>query len=797
MFKKYIVILLIFVLQSFLWGALLEVGQTDDFVFNTIQSAVDYAVENDTILVHPGHYIENVRVIEKSLVIGSLFMSTNDTTYIENTIVDGNNSGTVFYVYHERYFPELRTITLSGFSIINGNGAMNEADEIKYAGGVFIGSYSTHSSEFSKVSNCIIKNNNGAMGGGGTFFESNILLEGCVIFNNNGGVYGGGFMADGNDYQIVFSQENLNSIYSNSAGNGKDIYFLTGTDESELGTICLDKISINPEDDDISNYYHVDSRFDWNEDLTYNTIANERYEADLYVSMVGSDNNSGLNSSDPLKTISKACSLLKPRADGEYNTIYVAPGLYTPTLTGEILPISINQGTRIVGEDPNITVIDGENSITNFFFIENRGNISVEGLTLTNLFSGTPFSGTIFAKYSNNLIFKNLIINDVHSYLAGLYFNEVDGFIVSDIYLNNYNYRGFGFLKSNGLSNNLWADNLNVTYILPGVGASSPFHYEIGDYEISNIKVTNSVIPGGRAFQYVNPSEDANDDVTINNLLVANCSTSPLDWNMALIGFGCEHNQNIYVNNLTVVNNTSSLSSVYMRGNVVMRNVILDNDTLNEIKIGTASEPPYNPGTSILDIDNSLIRGGIDAIYVESNDYNNLIWGENNIDVAPSFVGGNEEDYNSYQLAEGSPCIDAGTPDLDEYYITEYDMLGHARLFGSAVDIGCFEFGAPVSNADNEESEKPHIEITLYPNPFNPETTIDFNLKEDSNVELSIYNIKGQLVKKLVSEKLLSGNHKIVWKGENSSNKRVSSGIYFCKLKTAYKTTTRKMVLIK
>ncbi|MCD4818882.1 MAG: T9SS type A sorting domain-containing protein [Candidatus Cloacimonetes bacterium] len=90
---------------------------------------------------------------------------------------------------------------------------------------------------------------------------------------------------------------------------------------------------------------------------------------------------------------------------------------------------------------------------------------------------------------------------------------------------------------------------------------------------------------------------------------------------------------------------------------------------------------------------------------------------------------------------------------------------------------------------------------TNYPNPFNPETTIKYNLKTDANVELEIYNIKGQKVKTLVNNEMKAGAHTIVWQGKDENNNSVSSGVYFYKLNTKNCrenfTATRKMILMK
>jgi len=84
-----------------------------------------------------------------------------------------------------------------------------------------------------------------------------------------------------------------------------------------------------------------------------------------------------------------------------------------------------------------------------------------------------------------------------------------------------------------------------------------------------------------------------------------------------------------------------------------------------------------------------------------------------------------------------------------------------------------------------------------YPNPFNPVTKISYSVKEPSNVTMEIYNIRGQLVKSLVNEVKETGNYTISWNGIDNSNKSVSSGVYFYKMKTQNYNSTKKMILMK
>jgi len=83
------------------------------------------------------------------------------------------------------------------------------------------------------------------------------------------------------------------------------------------------------------------------------------------------------------------------------------------------------------------------------------------------------------------------------------------------------------------------------------------------------------------------------------------------------------------------------------------------------------------------------------------------------------------------------------------------------------------------------------------PNPFNPSTTIQYILVKPTNVQLTIYNSLGQVIRTLVNEKQLQGLKSVVWNGENDFGEPVSSGIYFYNLRVGEQAQTNKMLLIK
>ncbi|MCD4711784.1 MAG: T9SS type A sorting domain-containing protein, partial [Clostridiales bacterium] len=83
------------------------------------------------------------------------------------------------------------------------------------------------------------------------------------------------------------------------------------------------------------------------------------------------------------------------------------------------------------------------------------------------------------------------------------------------------------------------------------------------------------------------------------------------------------------------------------------------------------------------------------------------------------------------------------------------------------------------------------------PNPFNPETTINYSLPVDSHVVIEIYNIRGQKVKTLVDHSVEAGRHSVVWSGKNEHGISVSSGVYFTRMRTGKQSLIQKMLLLK
>ncbi len=144
------------------------------------------------------------------------------------------------------------------------------------------------------------------------------------------------------------------------------------------------------------------------------------------------------------------------------------------------------------------------------------------------------------------------------------------------------------------------------------------------------------------------------------------------------------------------------------------------------------------------------------------------------------------------------------------------------EAFGAAVamqDSSVFLVGSPGDNDNGNASgsayvyENPAVGITgqpaanlpqqfvllqNFPNPFNPETAISYQLSDLSHVRLEIYNSVGQKVKTLVNEQLVAGTYTVQWNGTNDAGQQVASGVYLNRLRVGNTfVQTRKMMLMK
>ncbi|MDH3889767.1 MAG: T9SS type A sorting domain-containing protein [candidate division Zixibacteria bacterium] len=99
--------------------------------------------------------------------------------------------------------------------------------------------------------------------------------------------------------------------------------------------------------------------------------------------------------------------------------------------------------------------------------------------------------------------------------------------------------------------------------------------------------------------------------------------------------------------------------------------------------------------------------------------------------------------------------------------------------------------------ADGEGMPESYILSANYPNPFNPSTTIEYNLPTRSQVRVEVLNALGQTVRLLVDAPVSAGLHRVVWDGHSQDGTPVASGVYYYRIVAGDLINARKMILLK
>lgn len=151
--------------------------------------------------------------------------------------------------------------------------------------------------------------------------------------------------------------------------------------------------------------------------------------------------------------------------------------------------------------------------------------------------------------------------------------------------------------------------------------------------------------------------------------------------------------------------------------------------------------------------------------------------------------GGN----NWTDLSEGMPTLELDCMALD--YENQFAFVC-TRTRG----VLRYDISTDVASQANPKNLPERISLLPnYPNPFNPSTTIQYEICGNSkiHVTIGIYNVSGQLVRRLLENEANAGIYTIDWNGVTDDGKQANSGLYFCVLRAGSMSETRKMTLLK
>ena len=219
----------------------------------------------------------------------------------------------------------------------------------------------------------------------------------------------------------------------------------------------------------------------------------------------------------------------------------------------------------------------------------------------------------------------------------------------------------------------------------------------------------------------------------------------------------------------------SNLLKDYIDVNLPDENVIVLGD-LNDILTDASAQNVFQ---TILDDDGNYLFADIDIANGPSSGWSYPSWPSHidHIFITNELFDGFGNTSSLIQTIAIDENMAGGVDAYDENFSDHRPValkLGHDLAINDAVVI----------------SQKYYV--MNYPNPFNPTTTISYEVFEPGFINISIYNLNGQLVKILVNDRKTKGLQSSIWNARN-----VSSGLYFYTLTYGNKTVTKKMLLLK
>ncbi len=445
------------------------------------------------------------------------------------------------------------------------------------------------------------------------------------------------------------------------------------------------------------------------------------------------------------------------------DTILVEPGTFVENLdySGKDIVIRSTAGQET-------TIIDGNQNGSVVLFISGETeNAVLDGFTITNGngYTGSTaprFGGGITCRIESSPTLRNLIVTNNKALGSG----SVGG--------------GIGI----SVNSNPIIENVEVSHNTSYYGGGFAIYYS--NPTIRNVVISNNIGNGSGGGMY---TEGSNPEIS--QVLIHGNTADQYGG-----GIWFHDNSNIILNRVTLVDNSCGL-----RGGGILCTGNINLNLINSIAWGNS---PSEVGTytvgftpNLIHIAYSDIQGGESGLQCDAGE---ATWSSGNSVDDPLFV---DQANGNYHLVEGSTCVDAG---IAYYWNGETIIdLDPEDYNGNAPDMGAFESQYTVA-IDND----PVWPITFnlhqnYPNPFNPITTIQYDLPQQSQVNITIYDLLGQRVKTIIEQNQDAGSKTIQWDATNDQGKLVSAGVYICQIRvhdpdengTGVFTQSRKMVLLK
>ncbi len=674
------------------------------------------------------------------------------------------------------------------------------------------GIYVTNNSSIS-IENCIITNCIGGGAGGIAFSGNNLYMSNTKVYNNYGAEYGGGLSLYGESINsVIFDTQHLNSIYNNTSRSGMDITLIYLDIPVQIDLDIFSIILTEPD------YFFIIEAETSGVSISVQNSYFSLINHDLYVSPDGNDTNSGISQLEPLRTISYAVKIIEPDSLNP-KTIHLASGIYDISNSNQYYPFTVKTHCRLSGDESGNTLFDNEMTQRHYMNLSKKNDITIENIVFRQYVSQT---GPLGIGGCNNITLRNLKFDGTFGAprISMYHANNIlcENIIVQNSTINNLNLAFRTMRCDNVILNNIIIDSLTITG-----GMANSIGIDAGETDLT---IRNSLISNCYGYdvsvlfyQNIEPaSTDYSFDMS-NTLIFNNISYGSNLWSKSPV-YVSNRYQRMKINNCTVANNNGVNTNVLLvKGDCDINNTVIHNPgNFYDVFFSNV----YDIYAHYPTINYSLIRTPFGASNVSLVDTSNVL-----IDLNPLFLGTTNPIYNLtmpeyYQLSTDSPCINAGTPDTLGLGIPPMDLAGNYRVWNGRIDMGCYEYGAPVTNEDPVCPILPDkIVLSTYPNPVylngskGAYTFIEFTLPEKAKEPplIEIFNIKGQKIRSirltesynsLVRKAGLSDQVKLsgeffstVWNCRSNNNHVLGSGTYIVMVSANGMMASKKIMIIK
>jgi len=730
----------------------------------------------DTVIVHQGTYVENVNFDGKSIVLASNWLFANDTTAVDSTIIDGNHSGPVVNISNG----EDSTTALIGFTLRNGSGAA--IGNHNKGGGIYIEG-SRPSIRWVNIEDCAadggwgggiyisdsdvslirtnISRNHAQWGGGISAENSHLVLRFTTLIDDSASISGGGVYLN----NVHLNARRFNGFNNVATLDGGGLFATGGSD------VVIRRLMLN------GNRAYLGGAFSFNDSSTIDLNNGN-------INLNNAENGGGIWASAITATIG-AVSFQNNTAENLGGAMHLSSNSDLEATDMVVINNSANRGGGISVLNSVADFVGGE--INNNYawrgggIFSNGSDLDFFSITLTQNNSEDIGGGLL--SISTNLVMDstNVTFNSSDSSSGGgircLNFDSTSTYdvVITNSFIARNNAYNSGAGAFFGTANDD-TSGMNILIENTRFIRNNGNHYTgLRIYGLNTqFEVNNCIFRGNNAVQYAAGSGFSGSCTgSVNHSLYAFNHAATAGGNFNSGGTTVWSGADVDFDHCTFANNTAAYGTALTIGaaNVVMTNSIIWGDsTSNHVAL---DEWDGIGGTLVISYTDMV--GGSQAVQLEDQQTCILSWGAGNLTQNPMFC---LPDSGIFTLAENSPCVAAA------------DNGSNLGMFG----IGCDSI---ILSTIDELLPATFALHQNYPNPFNPVTTIKYDLPENSQVQITIYNMLGRKVKTLVHGFEVAGFKAVQWQGRNDFGQLVGAGVYICQIRTRDFVQTRKMILLK